>query len=77
MRDVLIVEIKDDGDDSDENKAKLRYAQDHFARINASQTGSTYHMKFVSPHSYDAFFQALKAGTATTFVSSLQAALAE
>lgn len=73
--DVLVVELKDDGDDSDENKAKLRYAQEHFERVNAAQKVATYHIKFVSPQSYDAFFQALKRREAATFQSALEAAL--
>ena len=31
---IVVVEIKDDGDDSDENKAKYRYALDHFENLN-------------------------------------------
>jgi type III restriction enzyme len=73
--DVLFLEIKADGDDGDENKAKLRFAQEHFERINSLQQELTYHMKFVSPVSYDAFFQALKKGQAAGYVSALQAAL--
>jgi type III restriction enzyme len=64
--DVLVVELKDDGDDTDENKAKL---------LNAAQQHATYHIKFVSPQSYDAFFQALKRREAASFQSALQAAL--
>lgn len=75
--DVLVVEIKDDSDDGDENKAKLRFAADHFDRLNRTQAERRYHMKFISPVSYDAFFQNLKAGTATTYVSALQAVLSE
>lgn len=75
--DVLFVEIKADGDDNDENKAKFRFAQQHFDRINERQDQVTYRIKFVSPVSYDAFFQALKKGTAASYVSALQAALTE
>jgi type III restriction enzyme len=75
--DVLVVEIKDDGDDGDENRAKLRFASEHFERLNAENTGRRYHMKFLSPVSYDAFFQQLKSGNATAYVSALQAALSE
>jgi type III restriction enzyme len=34
--DIIVVEIKMDNDVSDENKAKLRYAREHFARVNES-----------------------------------------
>lgn len=73
--DVLAIELKDDGDDSDENKAKLRYAREHFGRINTLQSDVRYHIKFVSPDSYDAFFQAVRDDRAVDFRSSLQAAL--
>jgi hypothetical protein len=34
-----VVELKDDADASDENRAKFRYATEHFERINARQSG--------------------------------------
>lgn len=74
-KEVLVVELKTDGDVTDENRAKLRFATDHFNRINARQSGVHYSMKFLSPESYDAFFGALKAGKAVAYVSSLQATL--
>jgi type III restriction enzyme len=76
-KDVLVVELKADGDDSDENKAKLRDARDHFERVNAAQKDAVYHMQFVSPESYDAFFQTVRDGTAPIFDSALQALLLE
>jgi type III restriction enzyme len=74
-KDVLVVELKDDADTSDENRAKLRFASDHFQRINARQRKVRYHMKFLSPMSYDAFFDALKKGGAAAYVSALHATL--
>ncbi len=80
--DVLVIELKDDDDDSDENKAKFKFAVQHFDRINLLQVNLShkdvrYHVKFLSPSSYDGFFQAIREGTATEFVSSLQAVLKE
>jgi type III restriction enzyme len=80
--DVLVVELKDDDDDSDENKAKLKFAVEHFDRVNRLQVNPgrhdvRYHVKFVSPSSYDGFFQAIRDGSATDFVSNLQAVLKE
>ena len=72
---VLVVELKDDGDFSDENRAKLRFAREHFERINQRQSELTYHMMFLSPSSYDAFFTAVKDGTVVGFVSTLQGGL--
>ncbi len=74
-KDVLVVELKMDGDDSDENKAKFRFAKDHFERVNAKQDEAVYHMKFVSPKSYDAFFQALRNEMVVDYESELQALL--
>lgn len=76
-KDVLVIELKDDGDDSDENKAKFKFAREHFDRINTRQPDVRYHMKFMSPGSYDLFFNAVKNVTATKFVSALQAALTD
>jgi type III restriction enzyme len=76
-QNVLVVELKDDGDESDENRAKFRYASEHFERINSRQAEATYHMKFISPMSYDAFFDAVKGGRAASYVSALQASLAQ
>jgi type III restriction enzyme len=76
-KDVLVVELKADGDDSDENRAKLRFAAEHFERVNAAQDNVVYHMKFISPESYDAFFDAIRKGTAASYESALQALLLE
>lgn len=76
-KDLLVVELKADDDDSDENKAKLRFATEHFDRVNAAQKDAMYRMKFVSPESYDAFFQAIRDGTVATYESALQAQLLE
>jgi type III restriction enzyme len=74
-KDMLVVELKENSDESDENKAKFRYAREHFDRVNAAQDQVVYHLQFISPNSYDAFFQAIKSGEASAFVSSLQATL--
>ena len=47
--DIIVVEIKMDNDVSDENKAKLRYARDHFAKVNELQKDQMYYFKFLSP----------------------------
>ena len=56
--DIIVVEIKMDGDISDENKAKLRYSKEHFERVNELQNEQRYCFKFLSPESYDLFFKA-------------------
>lgn len=75
--DILIVEIKMDDDVSDENKAKLKYATEHYARVNKLQKEQRYHFKFLSPTSYDLFFKSLHDHTYQDFKSELEAKLEE
>jgi type III restriction enzyme len=72
---ILVVELKDDDDESDENRAKLRFAKEHFDLINSLQGECAYAVLFISPTSYDAFFDALKDGRAFGFRSALQVIL--
>ena len=74
-RDIIVVEIKMDGDVSDENRAKLRYTKEHFNRINKLQKEQNYYFKFLSPVSYDLFFKALGEGTYRDFKSEIEAKL--
>lgn len=76
-RDILVVEIKMDTDISNENRAKLRYAREHFKRVNKLQSEHKYYFKFLSPSSYDLFFQDLRVGKCKTFKSKLEAELDE
>ena len=46
--DIIVVEIKMDNDVSDENKAKLQYSKEHFARVNELQKEQRYYFKFLS-----------------------------
>jgi type III restriction enzyme len=73
--DIIVVEIKMDSDVSDENKAKLRYAREHFARVNKLRKEQRYYFKFLSPGSYDLFFKALREKTYRDFRSELEAKL--
>lgn len=63
---IFVIEIKADGDVNDENKAKLKYGRQHFSDLNyelAEQSiNQVYHFHFLSPNSYDAFFNSLKSG---------------
>lgn len=62
----VVVEIKSDGDISDENKAKFKYARQHFEDLNKELSeqsiSQVYHFHFLSPNSYDVFFDALSNG---------------
>ncbi len=73
--DILVIEIKADTDISSENKAKLRYARQHFDRLNELQSEHKYYFKFLSPSSYDLFFQNLREGKYKTFKSNIEAKL--
>ncbi len=63
---VIVVEIKADDDVSPENKAKLRYARQHFLDLNAAlaeqEINQTYLFHFLSPQDYAEFFGYLKDG---------------
>ena len=73
--DILIVEIKEDKAITDENRAKLKYAREHFERVNRLQNKRKYYFKFLSPESYDQFFNSLRKGSYKTFRSKLEANL--
>jgi type III restriction enzyme len=63
---VVVVEIKADNDDSDENKAKLRWTRQHFNDLNneleEAGTNQKYIFHFLSPNSYSEFFEYLRDG---------------
>jgi type III restriction enzyme len=73
--DILVVEIKEDKAITDENKAKLKYARQHFQRVNKLQNKQKYYFKFLSPESYDQFFEFLKKRKYKEFKSKLEADL--
>ena len=58
-----------------ENKAKLKYARQHFGRVNKLQNKQKYYFKFLSPKSYDQFFDFLKKKRYKEFRSKLEADL--
>lgn len=64
VTNYLVVEIKADSDLSVENKAKLKYGQLHFETLNQElsyqNVNEKYHFHFVSPNSYDVFFDYLR-----------------
>ncbi len=70
-----MVEIKEDKAITDENKAKLKYANQHFERVNKLQNKRKYYFKFLSPESYDQFFAFLRKGKYKEFKSKLEADL--
>lgn len=74
-KDIIVLELKMDDDVTDENKAKLKYAREHFDKLNELQKKNLYYFKFISPSDYDLFFESLKDKTYSKFKSSLEADL--
>lgn len=60
----IVVEIKSDKDDCDENKAKYKYAKEHFEKLNKKleerEIKQKYIFHFLSPNGYPTFFDYLK-----------------
>lgn len=63
---IIVIEVKMDKDVSDENKAKNKYAKEHFEKLNyeLKQKGinQQYIFHFLSPISYIEFFEYLRNG---------------
>ena len=77
--EVIVVEVKADGDITDTNTGKLAYATAHFEKLNellkAKRHKRRYQFHFLSPSDYDDFFAGLRDATLKGWVSTLQAAL--
>lgn len=62
----VVIEIKSNNDITDENQAKLKYGLQHFKDLNKElekqKINEKYHFHFLSPNSYDVFFEYLKDG---------------
>jgi type III restriction enzyme len=65
QNEILVVEIKDDGDDSNRNRAKCRDGLVHFETLNqrleAAGEPWRYHFYFLSPEDYTEFFGQMRA----------------
>lgn len=63
----IVIEIKDDGDNCEENKAKNKYAIQHFEELNKrmidAEINERYIFHFLSPNGYNVFFDHLKDGS--------------
>ncbi|WP_339811885.1 DEAD/DEAH box helicase family protein [Zunongwangia profunda] len=66
MEYITVVEIKDDQDYSDLNKAKFKWATIHFKELNKqleeNNINQRYNFHFLSPENYDDFFEYLRNG---------------
>ena len=79
---IHVIEIKDDSEISDpspENLKKFEYAQAHFERLNEwlgnANVTTRYQHNWLSPKSYNPFFQLLREGNIDGFRSELDVAL--
>ena len=78
---ILVVEIKEDKDDSAENKAKYKYSLKHFEELNRKLKekgiNQRYIFHFLSPKDYQTFFQHILNGNVfnNTFKSELEVLL--
>ncbi|WP_340200723.1 DEAD/DEAH box helicase [Ascidiimonas sp. W6] len=66
MEYITVVEIKDDQDYSDLNRAKFKWATIHFQELNKqleeNNVNQRYNFHFLSPENYDDFFEYLRNG---------------
>jgi len=62
--DILVVEVKMEGDDTERNKAKFRDGVKHFDTLNAKLAEQKepwhYHFYFLSPEDYTSFFENIR-----------------
>lgn len=77
--DVVVVEIKKDGDDSKKNAAKYRDGERHFEELNkaleSKDIPQRYWFKFITPMDYDDFFEAVRSGGFRNWKSELMSSL--
>ncbi len=64
MQDILVVEVKGEGDDSNRNRAKCRDGLKHFETLNERLKDADekwrYHFYFLSPEDYTNFFEQVR-----------------
>jgi type III restriction enzyme len=69
--DELIGKVKESGDIAKENKAKYKYAIEHFNRLNVLQKDQKYYFTFLTPNDFDNFFGILRSSDFSGFKSQL------
>lgn len=77
--DILVVEVKDEGDDSNRNRAKCRDGLVHFQTLNGKLAQKSepwvYHFYFLSPEDYTKFFKRVREGAFKGWKSGLMQTL--
>lgn len=78
---IIVVETKADNDICEENKAKYKYAKDHFRKLNKkmkeNNIDQTYIFHFLSPNGYNDFFEYLRNDKLESFKCELERLLEE
>lgn len=78
--DILVVEVKMEGDDTERNKAKYHDGEKHFETLNAKlveqKESWRYHFYFLSPEDYTSFFEQVRSGKYAGWKSGLMQTLA-
>ncbi len=79
--DILVVEVKAEGDDSNRNRAKCRDGLAHFETANKHLTNAgeswRYNFYFLSPEDYTSFFEKVRTNTYVGWRSGLMQDLRE
>lgn len=75
VSDILVVEVKADGDDDNRNRAKCRDGLKHFTTLNerleSAKEPWRYHFYFLSPENFSSFFQQVRNKTYSGWRSGL------
>ena len=78
-QDILVVEVKAEGDDSNHNRAKCRDGLRHFETLNErlmyAQKKWRYHFYLLSPEEYSNFFEQVRNGSYAGWRSGLMQVL--
>jgi len=77
--EIIVVEVKSDGDDDNRNRAKCRDGLKHFEELNKALKKAKepwkYTFLFLSPEDYPPFFDAIRSGGYTSWRSTLMQTL--
>lgn len=75
LNQIIVVEIKDDKEESIETKAKLSSAEEHFSLLNSYQSEIEYMFVLLSPIDYESFFISLSKPKYQKFQTEIESTL--
>ena len=70
-KQIIVVEIKDDNEDSRETQAKMRDALAHFAELNSRQSFQQYIFLILGKDDFELFFSQLDNGNFVQYQSEI------